>query len=295
MYRPTSNNFFTGAGLMCLGLIQAGVNVKQSVDLDKNAIRTMQMNPHYFNHRIIWDDVTQMLVLDQKQSDIQAFTYPCTKYSTIGDIHGVRTGDELFLHALRNIAIGQPEMYIVENVPGMKKFTVVMEAMTKLPGYYINIFCPLDAALWLPQERKRLIIFGTKREFNISHPSVATIRPTIKSLLEKSPKIKVNDTVYTRLKGGYRDMPIVVDPDDKNAIAPCCVAHYAKDMGTRLVKDLSYPAGVRPFTIREYARLQGVPDDFILPQKNYAYKQIGNGVAVPVARWIGEQAMRYFN
>lgn len=124
---------------------------------------------------------------------------------------------------------------------------------------------------------------------------MANQRPTVKSILEKDVSIRVNQTVLARLKGAYRDKPIIVDPEDSNAIAPTCVAHYAKDMGTRLVKDKNYPAGVRPFTIREYARLQGVPDDFILPDKNYAYKQIGNGVAVPMARWIGQQALKYFN
>jgi len=295
MSHPASDIVVTGAGLMCLGLLQAGVRVKQSVDLDKNSVRTMQMNPHYFNHRIVWDDVTQMMVLEQDQTDMQVFTYPCTKYSTIGDIHGVRTGDDLFLHSFRHFAIRQPQMYVIENVPGMKKFKVVMEAMTKLPGYYVHVFCPLDASIWLPQSRPRLIIIGTKKPFPFSHPDAPVRKVRIKDILEKDPDIRVNKTVYSRINGEYRDQPIIVDPDNPDSIAPTCVAHYAKDMGTRLVKDLRYPAGLRPFTIREYARLQGLPDDFILPQKNYAYKQIGNGVAVPVARWIGEQAMRYFN
>lgn len=295
MYYPTSNNYFTGAGLMCLGLIRAGVRVQQSVDLDRNAVRTMQMNPHYFGHRIVWDDVTQMEVLEQRRSDMQVFTYPCTKYSTIGDIHGVRTGDDLFLHAFRHFAISQPEMYVIENVPGMKKFRVVMEAMTKLPGYYVHVFCPIDAALWLPQRRERLIIIGTKKPFNISYPEAPAKKIRMKDIIEKNVSIRVNPTVYARLNGQYRDLPIVVDPSNPEELAPTCVAHYAKDMGTRLVKDESYPRGVRPFTIREYARLQGVPDDFNLPNKNYSYTQIGNGVAVPVAEWIGEQAIKYFN
>jgi DNA (cytosine-5)-methyltransferase 1 len=45
----------------------------------------------------------------------------------------VRTGDDLFLHFFRHVAIRRPELYVVENVPGMRKFPVVMEAMTKLP------------------------------------------------------------------------------------------------------------------------------------------------------------------
>ena len=75
-----------------------------------------------------------------------------------------------FLHFFRHIAIEKPEMYIVENVPGMKKFKVVMEAMTKLPDYYVNVFCPVDASNWLPQKRKRLILIGTRKAFSISAP-----------------------------------------------------------------------------------------------------------------------------
>jgi DNA (cytosine-5)-methyltransferase 1 len=294
-YIPTAKSYFSGAGLMDLGFIQAGVDVIQSVDLDKRAVNTMLLNNDYFKHRILWDDVKEMQVLEQPKSDIQIFTYPCKKYSMIGEIHGVRTGDELFTHALRHIAIEQPEMYWVENVPGMKHFKVVMEAMTKLPGYYVNVFCPVNADNWLPQSRHRLLIVGTKRPFNITPPVKSNLRPSISDIIEKDVIINVNASVVARIKGKYRDKPIIVDPADKSSISPTCVAHYAKDMGTRLVKDDSYKHGVRPFTPREYARLQGLPDDYILPNKNYSYELIGNGVAVPMARWMGEQAMKYFN
>ncbi|HEY1790110.1 MAG TPA: DNA cytosine methyltransferase, partial [Verrucomicrobiae bacterium] len=80
-------------------------------------------------------DMRLKLVRDEKPSDIIAATYPCTKYSTIADIHGARTGDELYLHFFRHLAIKSPECYVLENVPGMRKFPVVMEAMTKLPSY----------------------------------------------------------------------------------------------------------------------------------------------------------------
>lgn len=213
----------------------------------------------------------------------------------MADLFGARTGDDLFLHFFRHIAIEQPEMYVVENVPGMKKFQVVMEAMTKLPGYYVNIFCPLDASNWLPQKRERLILIGTKKPFNISEPKKCLSILTIKDIIEKDAEIEVNDTVIARIKGQYRDKPIIVDPENINAIAPTCVAHYAKDMGTRLVKDKNYKYGLRPFTIREYARLMGVPEDYVFTEQRIAYRIIGNGVAVPMARWIGEQAMKYFN
>jgi DNA (cytosine-5)-methyltransferase 1 len=84
--------------------------------------------------------------------------------------------------------------------------------------------------------------------------------------------------------------------DDKRGdIAPTCVAHYAKDLSTRLVADSRFPRGVRPYTVREYARLQGVPDTFGFEgSDNDAYRMIGNGVSVPVGKWIGSEIKRYF-
>lgn len=292
---PTAKSYFSGAGLMDIGMMQAGVNVIQSLDLDKNAIAAMKRNPQYFSHKILRRDMKDVLVLEQDRTDMIIGTYPCNHYSPIADLHDARTGDELFLHFFRHIAIEQPEMYIVENVPGMKKFKVVMEAMTKLPDYYVNIFCPLDASNWLPQKRERLILIGTRKPLAITAPGKANFIPSIKDIIELNATVEVNETVIARIEGKYRDLPIIVDPADMSSIAPTCVAHYAKDMGTRLVRDKNYKHGLRPFTIREYARLQGVPDDYHFTNQRISYRLIGNGVAVPMARWIGEQAMKYFN
>jgi DNA (cytosine-5)-methyltransferase 1 len=292
---PTAKGYFSGGGLMEIGFMQAGVDIIQSLDIDPKATACMQRNRHYFGHKIITDSIENVTVLDQRKADVHIYTYPCTKYSAIADIHGARTGDHLFLHALRHVALELPEMYVVENVPGMKKFKVVMEAMTKLPNYYMNIFCPLDAANWLPQKRKRLILIGTKKPFNISAPAIANLRPTLKDILEDNPQVEMPDYVISRINGQYRDKPIVVDPADSNAMAPTCVAHYSKDLGTRLVKDKNSRYGLRPFSVREYARLQGVPDDYHFENTRDSYRIIGNGVAVPVGRWCGEQAMKYFN
>jgi DNA (cytosine-5)-methyltransferase 1 len=293
-YTPTAKSYFSGAGLMDIGLKQAGINIIQSLDLDKNAVNTMRQNSHYFNHKILLQDVKNICVKDQPDSDIMVGTYPCNHYSPIADLFDTRIGDDLYLHFFRHVAIGRPEMYILENVPGMRKFKVVMEAMSKLPGYYINIFCPLDASIWLPQKRARLILIGTKKPFIISAPTKQNCTLKLKDILEINPSIKISKTVYARLNGMYRDMPIIVDPN-KNDIAPTCVAHYSKDMGTRLVKDKNFREGVRPFTVREYARLQGVPDDYKFPEKRLSYRLIGNGVPVPMAKWIGKEAIKYFN
>lgn len=295
MYKPTAKGYFSGVGGMELGLLMAGVDVIQSLDLNSKAVETMRKNPHYFGHSILQKDIKDITVLQQKRTDIIVGTYPCTKYSTIADIHGCRTGDDLFLHFFRHIAIEQPEMYVVENVPGMKKFPIVMEAMTRMPQYYVNIFCPMKTENWLPQRRDRLILIGTKKPFFIMEPTQIANRPRIKDMLEKNPVFNMPNNVISRLKGKYRDKPIIVDPDQPGAVAPTCVAHYAKDQGTRLVKDKNQKHGVRPFTIREWARLQGFPDDFYFDDALYSYQQIGNAVPPPMGKQIGHWAMKYFN
>lgn len=275
---------------MDIGLIEAGIHVKQAFELDKDACSTYR---HNLGGHVKECDITKELVLEQDSCDGMVFTYPCTKYSTIANIHDTRTGDELFLHSLRHLAIAKPEFYVVENVPGMRAFPVVMEVMTKLPDYHIQTFCPIKSEHWLPQRRDRLIIIGTRKPFNVRPPE-KTQPVSLKSILEKNPNVTLPKAIKTRMNGGYRDLPIISDPNSGD-IAPTCVAHYAKDKSTRLVKDKRFPMGVRPYSVREFARLQGVPDWFEFPVSDTAaYRQIGNGVSVPVGRWIGNELNRYF-
>lgn len=284
----TAKSYFSGAGGMDLGIVESGIELLESYEIDNKCCETLKSN---FSHHIHQSDITKITVLDQVPADVYLGTFPCTHYSSIADISGTREGDPLFLHFFRHIVLAEPEVFIVENVPGMKKFRVVMEALTKLPDYYVRIECPINANSWLPQDRKRLILIGTRKPFNnISYPESKPIK--LKDIVEKDVHINIPNYALTRLNGGYRDRPIISDPtlDD---IAPTCVAHYAKDVSTRMVKDGEI---IRPYTVREYARLMGFPDwfEFAGTDKD-AYRQIGNAVAVPMARWIGQQIIRYFN
>lgn len=286
----TANSYFSGAGLADVGLMQAGIEITQAFELDANAVKTYR---HNLGGHIKHCDLTMELVSHQADADMGVFTYPCTRYSTLADIHDTRTGDDLFLHALRTIALKQFEAYIIENVPGMRAFPVVMECMQQLPGYHVQTFCPINANHWLPQNRARLIIIGTRQEFSIRPP--ANTRPVkLADILERDPEIKITKAITNRLSGKYRDRPIISDPQNGDN-APLCLAHYGKDRSTRLVADHRYPEGARPYTVREFARLQGLPDSFEFPVgKTAAYRQIGNGVAVPMARWAGSELVRYF-
>jgi DNA (cytosine-5)-methyltransferase 1 len=285
-----TNTYFSGAGLMDIGLQAGGLTLQQSFEIDSVCCETMRRN---FSHEVVQCDITRKLVFAEKECHVMVATYPCTKYSPIGDIHGVRTGDDLFLHFFRHVAIRRPEIYVVENVPGMKKFPVVMEAMTKLPDYYVHVECPVRSSTWLPQKRDRLIIIGSRRSFLWREPTGEAT--TLADILEADPTPRIPEYVMKRFRGAYRDRPIISDPK-RGDLAPTCVAHYAKDLSTRLVADERFPHGVRPYTVREYARLQGVPDSFTFSgSETDAYRMIGNGVSVPVGQWIAAEIVRYFN
>ncbi len=53
MYKPTVKGYFSGCGGMEMGLMQAGVNVIQSLDLDPEATACMKINALYFSHSIL--------------------------------------------------------------------------------------------------------------------------------------------------------------------------------------------------------------------------------------------------
>ena len=114
----------------------------------------------------------------------------------------------------------------------------------------------------------------------------------LKDIIQKDSEVNIPQYVLNRINGNYRDKPIVSDPECDD-LAPTCVAHYSKDRGTRLIKDGNR---IRPYTVREYARLQGFPDWFeFCGSDSDAYRQIGNAVAVPMGRWVGSQIVKYFN
>ena len=285
------NSYFSGGGLFDTGLMMAGLEINQSFELDEVACRVQAEN---LGGHVVQSDLSKKLVADENHADVMVFTYPCTKYSKIGDIHGVRTGDELFLHAFRHMAIVRPDVYIIENVPGMLAFPVVMEAMTSLPEYWVKTFCPIQSQTWLPQKRDRLIIIGSRRPFEFRPPEPVKA-VSLADIVEKDPVVSIPKAVENRMKGMYRDKPIVSDPA-RGDLAPTCIAHYAKDKSTRLLADKRFPLGVRPYSVREYARLQGLPDWFKFNcSATDAYRMIGNGVSVPVGQWAGQELKRYFS
>ena len=72
-------------------------------------------------------------------------------------------------------------------------------------------------------------------------------------------------------------------------------ANYGKNKGHQVVLDPNVPEGYRPLSVREYARLMGFPDSYQFHgNETDQYRQIGNAVCPPLAKWIGQEIQRYF-
>lgn len=274
-------------------------------EIENTAVKTAELN---YAHRIIQDDVRNISIEEYRKCDIILGTFPCQEYSRAAHIHKAGRADnwkqayhwsnirDLFLHFFRFIAIIQPEVYLWENSPEVRNFPIVMEAFRKLPPYdYYEL--ELDTFDFkLPQRRKRLFVIGFKKQYNMPSPldfQVYNRQMTIGDIKEDDVIPNIPQYVINRIEGKYRDLPSIKDDDD---IGNTCVAHYARDRGTTLIRDKGGYKGLRPFTVREYARLMGIPDEFEFANAETTnYRHIGNSVSPIVVRGLAKAIEGYFD
>jgi len=319
---------FSGMGALEYGFRLAGHDVVVSNEVDPTICSTLRKN---FDQEVLETSIHRLSIeklrKDFGQIECVVGGFPCPIYSRAADIHSTRVGvrssnpyatyarlgGDLFLHFWRAVAILQPDVFVVENVPGLLGASIVRETFRNTPcnrnnlGYYYTLYEGILNArdFGLPQERKRYFFVGTVKQADpMSQEEVHSLFMEIgkvmtkrllvvNDILEADPDIAMPAYGWRRYYGQTcRDRPIVTEagPD---AVAPTCVAHYAKDRSTRLVK---VDGKVRPYTTLEYARLQGIPDNVELQgSTSYRYIQSGNAVAVPVAKALATGIKRLVN
>lgn len=94
-------------------------------------------------------------------------------------------------------------------------------------------------------------------------------------------------TMYRRIRGGQQRAEL-----RKDNIAGCLRTARGGSSRQMLVRAGKGTVRMRLMTPREYARLQGVPDNYPLPRKvNQALTGFGDAVCVPVITWIGQHIL----
>lgn len=312
-----SIELFCGAGGLALGLHNAGINSKLLVDFDKDSIATIKQNMP--NWKVICKNVAE-LELEQYRGevDLMAGGFPCQAFSYAGNKKGFAdTRGTLFYEYARLISQVKPKIVLGENVRGLlnhdkgRTLKVIIKELEAL-GYRTAYRVLRAQFLDVPQKRERLIIFGIRHDLEtpIYFPQEKDYIITLKAALKgvpNSPGMTYSDAKKKILdlipQGGYwRDLPPSIQKKFMGA------SYFMGGGKTGMARRLSWeepsltltcnpaqkqterchPSETRPLTVREYARIQGFPDNWhFAGSVSSQYKQIGNAVPVNLGYHLG--------
>lgn len=315
----TAIELFAGAGGLALGLEQAGIKTLEYVEFDKACCDTLKHNRPDWN--IICDDIHNVdFSAYNGKVDIVTGGFPCQAFSYAGKKLGFDdTRGTLFHEFARCVKEVCPKMFLAENVRGLvshdkgRTFKTILGVLESL-GYKIQ-YQVLNAAYYgVGQKRERVVIIGTRNDLDISfsYPAPEAEMTTLRQALKDCP-ISIGEEYSDKKRAVLALVPpggCWVDLPDDVAKAYMGKSYYSgggrRGMARRISWDepcltltcspsqkqteRCHPDETRPFTVREYARIQSFPDTWtfcggITDQ----YKQIGNAVPVELARRVGVQ------
>lgn len=321
--KATCIDLFAGGGGTALGFHNAGVEHVFLNELDKNAVETLKINSaaHGLGWNICPDDVHNVDFAGMKAEIIQA-GFPCQAFSYAGKSRGFEdTRGTLFFEFARAIKDIRPAIAIGENVRGLVKHDHGRTLETMLNtfhelGYDVNYRVLRAQYLDVPQKRERMFLFATRRDLKlpILFPKEKDYVITLKEALRDVPDSEGQG--YTERKsrimelvpegGNWRDLPDKLQREYMGA------SYFLGGGRTGMARRMSWnepaltltcnpaqkqterchPSQTRPFTVREYARIQTFPDDWQFSGSIAAqYRQIGNAVPVNLGYHVGRCAL----
>jgi DNA (cytosine-5)-methyltransferase 1 len=315
--KPTFIDLFAGAGLFSAGLIRAGFEPVLAVELSLEAAGSYRRN--------VFDCVKQGSVEnpnDTPRADVIIAGPPCQGFSTLGRRDPADTRSDLSLAILPWVRAARPQIVIVENVPpfiASMQWARLKRAMQRM-GFSVCIWELEAAQFGTPQRRRRVFTVASRRgPIEAPLPRARSVSAG-EVLFDPSRPLRSDDPmhVWPEPKGlaakRIRLIPPRGDKRDIVAKAPSlCPPSWLKlgcqatDAWGRLDPDepantirctfqnpskgrYLHPTENRVLSLREGARLQGVPDGWIFVGLPYPIaRQIGNGVPVKLAKAVGRR------
>lgn len=305
-------DLFAGIGGFRMALQNLGGKCVFTSEWDENAKKTYRANFGETPFGDITKESIKAYIPDD--FDILCGGFPCQAFSIAGKRGGFDdTRGTLFFDVAEIIKKHQPKAIFLENVKGLrshdkgKTLETILNVLRNDLGYYIPEPQIINAKNFgVPQNRERIYIVGFRKDLNISgfeYPEPFEDNPTFESVKEKQvPPTKyylstqylqtlVNHKARHESKGNGFGYAIIPDDGITNAIVVggmgrernLVIDHRIVDYKPSThIKGVVNREGIRKMTPREWARLQGFPDNYIIPVADAsAYKQFGNSVAVP--------------
>ena len=330
----SSIELFAGAGGMALGMERAGIEHLLLNDFDRYATKTLKKNRPKWN--VVHGDIAKINFKPYKGIDVLTGGFPCQAFSYAGKKRGMEdTRGTLFYEFARALKESEPKVFLAENVKGLKshdhgRTLETMVEVFKSMGYEILEPTVLKGIHYqVPQKRERIFIIGIKKEyankvtFKFPKPSekIYTLKDALKKgeLFDCDVPLSGGQTYPEKKKrvldlvpaGGYwRDLPLDVQKEymmksfylggGKTGIARRIAWNEPSLTLTcspaQKQTERCHPDETRPFTVREYARIQTFPDDWeFVGSMTNQYKQIGNAVPVNLAFALGKSLVALLN
>lgn len=284
-------SLFCGAGGMDLGFIKAGHEIIWANDNDSDSCLTYEKN---LRHKPVCKNLENIPSSEIPNGDVVIGGFPCQGFSVANPYRHVEDKrNKLYLELLRVIKEKQPKHFVAENVPGLLSIgngAIIKMIMAdfKEAGYRA-MYKVLNAAdFGVPQKRLRVVILGTREDIpdRLYHPKSThenkwlTVRDAISDLPEPSEACKIPNHYGTDHKVKINGF-IGNRKTDWDKPAPTIVGRGGGTGGPVIIP---HPNLKRRMTVRECARLQSFPDDFVFyGSKSSQYRQIGNAVPWPLA------------
>lgn len=291
----TSVDLFAGIGGIRLGFQQTGrVRNIFSSEWDKFSQKTYRAN---FGE-IPYGDITKINEKDIPDHDILLAGFPCQAFSQAGKKLGFEdTRGTLFFDIARIIKEKKPKAFLLENVKNLKThdrgrtYRTIVNTLEEM-NYKVYTMLYKARDFGVPQNRERIYIVGFEKnkvsKFNNFMPPKPTgLRKNLGSILENNvdSKYTISDKLWEghkrrkdmhKEKGNGFGYSIY---NEKSLYTNTLSARYYKDGSEILIEQSNN--NPRKITPREAARLQGFPENFIIPVSDtQAYKQFGNSVCV---------------
>jgi len=324
---------FAGAGGLAIGMEKAGLKCVALNEIDKWACQTLRKNRP--NWSVMEGDVRTFDFSEfNNQIDVITGGFPCQAFSYAGKRLGLNDArGTLFYEYARVVKEVNPPICIGENVRGLlshengKTLQGMISILDEI-GYNVVPIKVLKAINYkVPQKRERLILVGIRKDIKskFEYPKPYQRIYNLSDALKKGdlfdcdvpqsdgvkyPKSKKDVLDLVPPKGYWRDLPLEIQKEfmggsfflggGKTGMArrigwdePCLTLTCSP---AQKQTERCHPDETRPFTVREYARIQTFPDDWKFEGSvAQQYKQIGNAVPVNLGREIGYSIVKFLN
>lgn len=297
-------DLFAGIGGTRLGFWQTKkVKVVFSSEIDKFAIKTYRAN---FGENPV-GDITKISECHIPDHDILVAGFPCQAFSQAGKKLGFEdTRGTLFFEIARILQHKRPKAFLLENVKNLKlhdkgKTYQIIEQTLKNLNYEVQSIILKAKDFGVPQNRERIYIVGFAKDKVQNYgcfrfPEPTDIRTSVGDILEShvGDKYTISDALWDGHKRRKREHQIKGNGfgyslfNKDSSYTNTLSARYYKDGSEILISQEG--RNPRKLTPREAARLQGFPDNYIIPVSDtQSYKQFGNSVAVPVIQALAKK------